>query len=1439
MWKDLNFDCRTLIGGQQYLVSCELARNGLFIRTETHIDGGANIFGAIKTRLAYQLSKAFDISFVKLPKPIVPTGYNGKPGTPIELALILTFVLDLRRINFPFLVTDLGHTDVLIGRKFLEHYDLMQSFSKGRRKLIWPQDMPITPYFEKRIFIDKANWKRPILLEHQKDAERRDRQLEQEASFCSLNTEAKTSTPTAKPTQKPPSRMSGYFRDLGRRIQSMEKILRSCLHDPDKSEEKAPLSRKTEFENGPYGVNISAISAVAMKTCYLNQRKEHRKDDIVFLCSIHDIDLELERRERERDEDEVVIAAMGDSTTSEEELLEAKYKADEELVWKNLPESFSVFRALFSKRASDKLSEHRPYDHKIDLKKENDLTFEPLRKQTDEQLRETKRYLLNNLHKGFIEPSSAPYAAPILFVKKSDGSLRFCVDYRKLNELTKKDPYPLPLIDEMMARISKAKFFTKLDIQQAFHKIRMAKESEDLTTFRTRYGNYKYKVMPFGLTNGPATFQRFINDILMEYLDDFCSAYIDDILIYSETREEHEIHVKRVMTVLMAHGLQVDIKKSEFFVTKTKFLGFIIGVDGIQVDPEKISVINNWEYADNVRGVQSYLGFCNFYRRFIEGYSRITAPLTRLTGKDVPFQFDGNCRLAWTKLKKALTSAPILAHYNPEYETRLETDSSDGVVAGVLSQKQPDGDYHPVGFFSKSMIDAELNYPIHDKEMLAIFRSFQQYKPELLGAQKMVLVYTDHKALEYFMTTKDLTARQARWAEFFADFHFMIMYRSGKTNTIADTLSRRTQDLTPQEARKKEIRKQALLTEDQIDPRIRKEMIATLDTNSCSIGLLDKHITYEYPEVLFMDEEDYNSKDFVTTIEAVYLAPIEVSADSEDNQALAEADSEEVFLEGQPPDPTSMVAYDIEEYGIIDKILQANKTAPELEPFRDQSQNGDLDFELKEGLLYFQGRLEVPLQPPELRTALIRHIHAQPSVAHAGGGKVKILISRKYHWKNIGADIIQYIANCSCTRTKPRHDKTPGYLKPLPIPARPYQHLTMDFTELPMDEEGHDFAFVVMDRLSKKSLSIPCNKEIDAKGMAQIFVTYWVRNWGMPDSIVSDRGPQFVSTFWSELCRILGTKVKLTTAYNPNVDGQTEIMNQYIKQRLRPFCTYYQDNWGQLLPVMDLAQLTLPHESLGITPFQLLNGFEPRTSWDLRNPEPPASATEKLNRQDAKLVACRMRDAVEFAQSSIQSQQDKMKRVANKRRREVDWDVGDLVLVDMRNWKLDRPSRKLSEKWYGPIKVLEKVGESWKVDLPKDWRVYPVFHSHSLRRYMDNPLPGQRRPEPPVINIIPEQDEYEIEEILGSKVQGGILKYRIKWTGADDDLEWYPCSDAMGAPHKLKEFHLKHPTAKGPPKRLPDWLNAYNDGIDDYSAMEDNSLMKDTSARARFFEGGG
>jgi hypothetical protein len=309
---------------------------------------------------------------------------------------------------------------------------------------------------------------------------------------------------------------------------------------------------------------------------------------------------------------------------------------------------------------------HQTYNHKIVLENDTVLSHSPLYNHSAKELEALKAYLVDNLAKGFIESSQAPFGAPILFVKKPNGSLRLCVDYRKLNALTRKDRYPLPLIDETLARMAAAKVYTKLDIRQAFNRIRMDPDSEELTTFRSRYGSYKCKVLPFGLANGPATYQRYMNDVLFDYLDDFCTAYMDDIMIYSDNEAEHAIHVHKVLQRLRDAGLQADIRKCEFSVTETKYLGFIVSTDGLRVDPEKVQVVKDWKPPRTVKGVQSFLGFCNFYRRFIRDYGVVAKPLNRLTRTGLPFRWDQDCEDAFNKLKYRLTSAPVIRYYNPK-----------------------------------------------------------------------------------------------------------------------------------------------------------------------------------------------------------------------------------------------------------------------------------------------------------------------------------------------------------------------------------------------------------------------------------------------------------------------------------------------------------------------------------------------------------------------------------------------------------------------------------------------------------------------------------------------------------------------------------------------------------------------------------------------------
>jgi Reverse transcriptase (RNA-dependent DNA polymerase)/RNase H-like domain found in reverse transcriptase len=444
-----------------------------------------------------------------------------------------------------------------------------------------------------------------------------------------------------------------------------------------------------------------------------------------------------------------------------ERALQIKKNPSAEDIKKKLPADYHEYVDVFSRDLAETLPPHRPgIDHSIPLQTGTSPPFGPMYPMSRDELEVLHRYLKDNLKNSFISPSSSPAASPVLFVKKPGGGLRFCVDYRGLNTVTIKNRYPIPLLQETLHRLSRAKFFTKLDVIAAFNRIRIAPGEEWKTAFRTRYGLFQYNVMPFGLSNAPSSFQNYINDTLKEYLDEFCTAYLDDILIYSDTYREHQDHVRRVLQRLRMSGLQIDIEKCEFNVTRVKYLGLIVSTEGIQMDAEKVQAILDWETPTKQRDVQSFIGFANFYRRFIRDFSIIAGPIIKRMGQDFKksIQWDTDCEQAFRKLKAAFVSVPILKHFDPFLEIILETDVSDFVSVGVLSQYHDDV-LHPVAFFSKRHSPVECNYEIYDKELLVIIRAFKQWRPELEGAPLLIQVITNHRNLQYYISTKKLLRR--------------------------------------------------------------------------------------------------------------------------------------------------------------------------------------------------------------------------------------------------------------------------------------------------------------------------------------------------------------------------------------------------------------------------------------------------------------------------------------------------------------------------------------------------------------------------------------------------------------------------------------------------------------------------------------------------------
>jgi len=436
---------------------------------------------------------------------------------------------------------------------------------------------------------------------------------------------------------------------------------------------------------------------------------------------------------------------------------------------------------------------HQPWDHEVNLKPGRTPPSDKLRPHSYQNLKIMEAYVEEAAKKGWIQKSKSPAAANMLLAyKKGDPNGRPCVDFRGLNDATIRDVYPLPNAQYLRDKLAKAVKFTVLDQRNAFNLIRIKEGHEWKAAFILPSGLWEYTVMPFGLTNAPATCQRQNDNILRPYLGKFVICYLDDILIYTEAGQDHDAHVKLVMKELSKVDSRLKLSKCRFGVEEATFLGYIVRPGEIAIDPVKIKAVQNWEAPRNVKDVQSILGFANFCRQFIKGYSKIAEPLTNLTRKEVSFNWTEEANKAFLEIKKRFTEEPILHSFRDDRESLVETDASDTNLGAAHLQKGDDGKMHPVAYFSKKMSSAEQNYNIYEKELLAIVEALKHWRIYLQGARYPVTIHTDHMNLRTFTTTKVLDNRRlARWAEELATYDLVIKYVKGSDNTRADALSRK------------------------------------------------------------------------------------------------------------------------------------------------------------------------------------------------------------------------------------------------------------------------------------------------------------------------------------------------------------------------------------------------------------------------------------------------------------------------------------------------------------------------------------------------------------------------------------------------------------------------------------------------------------------------
>jgi hypothetical protein len=813
---------------------------------------------------------------------------------------------------------------------------------------------------------------------------------------------------------------------------------------------------------------------------------------------------------------------------------------------------------------------------------------------------EIESQIQDMLSKGWIQPSCSPYSSPVLLVRKKTGDWRLCVDYRRLNALTVKNKYPLPIVEELLEELQGASWFTTLDLCSGFHQIRIAPGDEEKTAFQTHSGHYEYRVMPYGVTGGPATFQGIMNTILASLLRKCAVVFIDDILIYSKTWSEHLEHIQAVLSLLLQHQFQVKMSKCTFAKQQLCYLGHIVSSKGVATDPTKIQIIQKWPKPENVKDLRSFLGMAGYYRRFVSHFGLLAKPLTNLLKKGIMFIWTSETESAFQALKQALTQAPILALPDFSLPFTIETDASGKGIGAVLQQQG-----HPIAFASKALGIKAQCLSTYEKECLAILMAVDHWYHYLQCSKFNIL--TDQQSLTSLDAQRLSTPWQHKALTKLMGLDYKILYKKGADNKVADALSRVPTD--------------------------------------------DK---YEIAAI--------------STVKPLWLQEIQSSY----------------------TDPSSL------------KLLS------ELSITSSQGH-----YQLTDGLLRYKGRIWIGPNE-QLKTKILHALHSSAIGGHSGFEVTYKRIKHLFAWSGMKQFVKTFVSQCTtCQQAKVERVAYPGLLAPLPIPKGAWQVITMDFIEGLPRSASFNCILVVVDKYSKYAHFLPLSHPFTALDVALVFMHNIFKLHGLPTTIISDRDKIFTSALWQEFFDLLKTDLHMSSAYHPQTDGQTERVNQCLETYLRCFVQACPTKWSKWLSLAEYWYNTSYHSSLGHSPFLVLYGYEPRHfGIDL---------SQAVQHEDIKNWL-EQRDLMhQLVRHHLIRAQNKMKAQADKHRSFRSFSVGDSVYLKVQPYVqtslAPRSSNKLSFKYFGPFKDIEKIGPSaYKLKLPEGCLIHPVFHVSLLKQ---------------------------------------------------------------------------------------------------------------------------
>ena len=810
------------------------------------------------------------------------------------------------------------------------------------------------------------------------------------------------------------------------------------------------------------------------------------------------------------------------------------------------------------------------------------------------------------LEQDIIEPSQSPIASPVVLVKKSDGSYRFCVDYRDLNSHTRKDAYPLPRIEDCLDSLAGAEWFCTLDLCSGYWQVELKEEDRYKTAFCTRSGLYQFKVMSFGLCNAPATFERLMETVLRGLQWKECLVYLDDIIIFGRTFDETLGRLSRVFDRIQDAGLKLNPKKCALFKKEVKFLGHIVTPEGVRTDPAKIEAVEKWPTPRSTKDVRSFLGLASYYRKFVKGFSSIARPLHHLTGKGVPFEWNPAAHQAFEELKKALSSTPILAYPQPEGQIILDTDASGDAVGAVLSQVQG-GEERVLGYLSKALSDTQRNYCVTRKELLAVVVALARFHPYVWG--RPVILRTDNTAVLWMKRLKEPAGQMARWLVEVDRYDLTIEHRPGRVHWNADALSRRPchqcgseEGLCEEPPVTTEGRLLLIHAQPGRDERPLQGLTSVLD------DLTEEPLANMLPTIP-EEEED------VTPVQMTSPEPLGTPATEATgkldcrvltraqrrqqekelgNQAWMEGWTIEELQEEQDNDP---------EIGPIVKALSASQQKPVWQAIAAYGEGVKTlwcqwdRLRLDRGILYRRWesvggqaswQMVVPLTKREM---VISHHHGSNLGGHFDCDKTTQKIKARFFWPGLRDAVLRFCRACDQCVARKTVRKPRAPLKRYQV-GMPHERVAIDLMgPLNESERGNRQVLVVSDHFTKwtEAYALP---DSTAETVARALVEEWVCRYGPPRFLHSDQGRQFESEVFQEMCRLLGLTKTRTTALHPEGNGQVERFNRTLGALLAIYVDEHRRNWDDHLPYILAAYRATRHSATKLTPNMLLFGRE-------------------------------------------------------------------------------------------------------------------------------------------------------------------------------------------------------------------------------------------------------